>query len=831
VIYFCSDKNRRSLVLAAPGLNGIDFLEVVGPNGCGRQLALTLLKDARGLTLSPNNMIITGGAPVQVVSISPATNDDCLVLTINLEGPGDFSPYQLAVVAGPGIADPPDGFDPQLSTVSFSFKAGCPTPADCLPDNCCPAPVRSAPDINYLAKDYGGFRQVMLDRLAVLVPGWTETHAADLGVAMVETLAYAADHLSYQQDAVSTEAYIGTARSRISLRRHAKLVDYTVGEGCNARVFVFLTLSEGQDDIFVPAGTTFYVEQPGVPVSVRATDIILAQQLTSSPHPIFSSLEDRTLYGEQNEMNFYTWGDADCCLPPGATEATLLGYKKTLHSGDILLFEEVLGPETGNAADANAANRCVVLLTGVSTSDYKGRPLIDPLTGFAITRITWSADDALPFPICISSITDSDHGSVPVFGVSVAHGNIVPADHGITVTAEVLPPVPLAPPAPPEASGCSCNASMPTPAPIPRFHPQLANGPLTFSQEFYGFSPATNGLASAAAFLAPDPKTAKPQISLSSSDSVSWTPLTDLLSSTDIDAVFAVEVERDGTAFLRFGDDQYGEAPNSGVTFTATYRVGNGSVGNIGRDSLGHLIIGPDFPSPPGTVISVRNPLGATGGVDAESMDHIVQYAPFSYETQLRCVTEADYGDAASALPGIHEARGTLRWTGSWYTAFVSIDPVATITTALVRETTSGLNLLRMMGTDLAVEEAKLVGLRIEMEICVDPDHFQGDVFEALMQLFISGDRCNGQPGLLNSSNFIFGETVYTSPLIAAAQAVEGVLAATLTVFARMDAPVGAPDGVATGYLTMGRLEIPRCDNDPNHLDLGLFVLHMDGGK
>ncbi len=68
-------------------------------------------------------------------------------------------------------------------------------------------------------------------------PAWTETHAADLGVALVEALAYAADHLSYQQDAVSTEAYIGTARSRISLRRHARLVDYQISEGCNARTW------------------------------------------------------------------------------------------------------------------------------------------------------------------------------------------------------------------------------------------------------------------------------------------------------------------------------------------------------------------------------------------------------------------------------------------------------------------------------------------------------------------------------------------------------------------------------------------------------------------
>jgi hypothetical protein len=210
-------------------------------------------------------------------------------------------------------------------------------------------------------------------------------------------------------------------------------------------------------------------------------------------------------------------------------------------------------------------------------------------------------------------------------------------------------------------------------------------------------------------------------------------------------------------------------------------------------------------------------------------MQHIVQYAPFSYESQLRCVTEADYGAAAAQSSAVREARGTLRWTGSWYTAFLSIDPVATITTQLVRDTASRLNLLRMMGTDLAVEGAVIVGLQITMEICVDPEHFQGDVYTALTKVFVTGNQCNGQSGLLNAANFTFGETVYTSPFIAAAQAVEGVLSATLTTFARMDDP--SADGVAQGYLTMGRLEIPHCDNDPNHLDHGILTLQMDGGK
>ena len=226
---------------------------------------------------------------------------------------------------------------------------------------------------------------------------------------------------------------------------------------------------------------------------------------------------------------------------------------------------------------------------------------------------------------------------------------------------------------------------------------------------------------------------------------------------------------------------------------------------------------------------SVRNPLAAAGGTDPEDMDHIRQWAPFAFQTQERCVTEADYGQMAVEPGVIAQARGTLRWTGSWYTAFASVEPVGVLSAQLLKETLARLNLLRMMGTDLAVEGAVIVGLRIVMKICVAPDHFAGDVYAALMKVFIAGNQCSGQPGLLNAANFSFGETVYASPLVAAAQAIDGVVAATLVTFTRMDNP--SVDGVAAGYITLGRLEIPRCDNDPNHLDRGVFQLQMEGGK
>ena len=76
MIYFCSQQNRRALVLQHPALNGIDYLEVCdddGDGGCGKRLLITLLKDARPVALAPAQVRITGGSPAaQVAARSPA---------------------------------------------------------------------------------------------------------------------------------------------------------------------------------------------------------------------------------------------------------------------------------------------------------------------------------------------------------------------------------------------------------------------------------------------------------------------------------------------------------------------------------------------------------------------------------------------------------------------------------------------------------------------------------------------------------------------------------------------------------------------------------------
>ncbi len=259
-LYFCCDERRRDAVRGS-ALNGIDYLEVVdhdAPNDADRQrfLRVHFVNDIAANSLAATNVSIAGGErirPIVILDATIGTGDDSDVLTVEVEEPGDFSIYTLSLVRGPHDPNPPNEIDPRLAAVDFSFKVECPSDFDCAPKHICPPEPRVQPEINYLAKDYASFRKLILDRMALLLPDWRERNPADLGITLVELLAYVGDHLSYQQDAIATEAYLNSARKRVSLQRHARLVDYFVHNGTNARVWVQLT-SEA-DLVNVPAGT------------------------------------------------------------------------------------------------------------------------------------------------------------------------------------------------------------------------------------------------------------------------------------------------------------------------------------------------------------------------------------------------------------------------------------------------------------------------------------------------------------------------------------------------------------------------------------------------
>jgi hypothetical protein len=323
----CKTERRRHEVRRQQH-NGLDYLEV----GDDQRTLTVYFLGVAPEDLTTENVQITGGRrirDIQVIEVKTCPQhdpelDNCMVVTV--DKPGDFSTYTLCIVNLP--EDSP--FDPRYRCLDFSFKAACPTDLDCKTQPVCPPEEPSEPEISYLAKDYASFRKLILDRLAVVMPEWTERHVPDVGITLVELFAYVGDYLSYYQDAMATEAYLDTARQRISVRRHARLVDYLMHEGCNARTWVHVHTST---DHTIPATLLSFLTNFGlVPV---AEDRLLTwnnlREVPSSRYEVFEPLLENAdaelaFYVAHNEIRFYTGGDTECCLPRGTTSATLIDF-------------------------------------------------------------------------------------------------------------------------------------------------------------------------------------------------------------------------------------------------------------------------------------------------------------------------------------------------------------------------------------------------------------------------------------------------------------------------------------------------------------------------
>lgn len=873
-----TDSRGRSI------LNGIDYLEVSED-----QLSLRVFFLGKApKQISKKNFVITGGTRVtdiRVIDIDVCRPggkdlDDCI--TVNVDKPGDFSDYTLRIVEldkrGFPTNRPMRGFDRRFAQICFSFKVGCPSDLDCLPQSACvPSPFPPV-DLNYLAKDYASFRQAILDRMSLTMPEWKERHVPDIGIMLVEVLAYTADYLSYYQDAVATEAYLDTARQRISVRRHARLVDYKMHEGCNARMWVFVEMHGKPSITFRRTEVAFIAglkKAAGDAPGTMTKETLRRLNPDPRQYYVFEPMgpAEFTLTEAHNRILFYTWGDFECCLAKGTTSATLVdeylpepppppppkggyGYdykppkpkpkpeperKLNLRRGNILIFEEVISPKTGEAADADLTRRHAVLLTRVT-------PDKDELTGQPLLQIEWAAADALPFTMCISS-TGSAPDCEQLDNVTVARGNIVLCDHGRTIGGRVIDDLPE------EDLGCvpedesqsecgyvSCAPEVTIFA--GRYRPVLKEEPITYSEwlprveesfpEEADEDPCPKAEISAKSIIQQDPRKAMPQIALMSrvpgdATDLWWQPRYDLLASLVDDLHYVVEVDNRSRGHLRFSDGDMGRPPIAGEHFRARYRIGNGIAGNVGAEAISHMVTKNKLT---GIDLRPRNPIAASGGIDPEDTDRVRLFAPYAFRSDLqRAITAEDYAELAQRHPRVQKAMAVLRWTGAWYEVNVAVDPKdqAEATERLLDEVECLLRPFRRIGHEVRVTAATYVPLDIEMRVCVKPDYLKGHVQAELLDVFSNRALPGGRLGFFHPDNLTFGAGIMTSKLVAIAHSVTGVENVVVTKLQRYREVPGRE--LADGILKIGPLEVARLDNDRNSPENGRIAFTMMGGR
>lgn len=800
MIFSCGTADRRRLVRDDPALNGIDYVEVATGNGpdVRRTLLVHFLHPVASPIPDPGFWHVDGGERFRGITVQAA--DSTIqenVVRLTTSAIGDLSWYTLRLADDSlPLRLPPAGYDPALSQVEFTFRPGCGTDLDCRDEWTPGTPAVAPPDVDYTAKDYLAFRRVLKDRFAITQPDWTGDEPADVRTALLELLAYAGDRLSYIQDAVATEAYLGTARRRISARRHAVLVDYTMHDGCTARAWVRICVGTNPgDSVPAPSPTDTFVRLLTGPEATPPTidsGSTEDKALRASGSQVFEIVQSpATFYFNHNAIDFYTWSGVTCRLPAGSTSATLAGDLSTLRAGDVLVLAAI-DHASPDDVDESANLVAPVRLTFVQATHD---PLLPGPEG-AVTEVRWAEDDALPFDLALTKQKTHDDGTSAggVETTARAFGNVVLADQGEHIR---------------DASGDPTSQPL-----VAGDYPALASGPV--SQR----PPVPTASQPASAATTWDIADVRPFLTVKTAQA-EWKIVRDLVNPDPTGQQAVLEVDDAGTGWLRFSTTP--DALDDPVT---VYAVGNGSAGNVGPRAITRVIKDGGSASLAASITRISNPMPAVGGTEPETISHVQQHAPFAFRTQERCITPEDYAERSEQFPGVEHAFARLTWTGSWYTVCIYVERVggADVDLQFADDLRAFLEPYRLMCHDLEVRSPIYVPLDMTLTVCASAGADWPTVRAALGRLFGARVQPDGTLGLFHPDRLTFGAPVYTGPLIAAALEVPGVVWVEITDLHTVG--MATQISVKDGQLALDPPLIPRLDNDPNFPERG--VCHIE---
>lgn len=112
--------------------------------------------------------------------------------------------------------------------------------------------------IDYTARDFDSIRSEMLKLSETLCPSWTDKEPGDIGVTILEAVAYLGDILSYNLDRVANESYLATAQTRESVMDILRLIGYELQPSSPATVTMVITTT--QNNVVLPKGYKVFTE-------------------------------------------------------------------------------------------------------------------------------------------------------------------------------------------------------------------------------------------------------------------------------------------------------------------------------------------------------------------------------------------------------------------------------------------------------------------------------------------------------------------------------------------------------------------------------------------
>lgn len=260
-------------------------------------------------------------------------------------------------------------------------------------------------------------------------------------------------------------------------------------------------------------------------------------------------------------------------------------------------------------------------------------------------------------------------------------------------------------------------------------------------------------------------------------DGLLWHEVPTLYDAGPEDRVYAVRGEDDGSSWVQFGDGIRGSRlPTGQLNIVATYRAGIGLAGEVADEAIIQL------KTRPLGVRSVVNPSRASGSAAPESLADIRLAAPRDVKTLGRIVSLVDYRDFAANFSGVGKAQAAQLWSGDRQIVLVSItgtsDTILEANAPLIANLQAAADAARDRSHRMAVLPAARRFFQLAARLFHHPDYRAEDVELA------------ARATLLDAFGFTrrnIGQVVSAAEVIAALQAVPGVVGVDLDALALID--------------------------------------------
>ena len=465
--------------------------------------------------------------------------------------------------------------------------------------------MATSPNIDYSARDYDSNLAALKTYIASQAPtSFTSFFEGDLGMVLLETMAYQLTLQTFTLDMQTQETFLDTLRHRESLLHFARLTGYTLRRASAVTMELYCTVASaptGSNYLTIPAGTSLQ-SKDGTPWEVASDTVIVAGNTT----PVVTELQYGDVVGNaiQQDGSILQAG-ALIRLDPGLSTAVLCKPDGTRWDSSINF-----GPQVSQGA--------ILTLTNAwdnAHSQFGSQP--DPtISQYAIIDVNQFSYDVYPDGVLYldrqfaGTTTWVGKWQIQNCNIKIVQGQT----HLDTFTV------------PPSQARQSYQITSP-------YYPVIGGPSESYTPAgYFGTASSDYGVTVTV-------------------NGVTWAPVASLMFSDSNGQNYAVSFDELDRMTITFGDGVFGQLLPSGTTIiTVKYRTGGGSVGNQSQNSFDTTVqaVTPTVPSTPVTVYLTNPYTTGTGGEDRETVQSGKNSIQQFVRTNDRAVTTADYAYLAS---------------------------------------------------------------------------------------------------------------------------------------------------------------------------------------